>query len=416
MAFLLSAVIFLAPTVSQARVYAAIVVDAQTGTVLFERSANRRLYPASLTKIMTLYMVFDALETGRLKLNQRLPVSRRAAGQPPSKIGLRRGKTISVENAILAIVTKSANDAATVLSEALGGTEAGFARQMTARARKLGLQRTSFRNATGLPNRRQRTTAKDMAILAVVMQRDFPQYYDYFSKKRFAWKGRTFRNHNNLLNGYSGTDGIKTGYIRASGFNLVASVKRNGVRLIGVVFGGRTARSRDRNMIDILNRGFAERDRRVASASNNRLAIVLPAVANPGPAILRQVTPMPIDTVMPALKPQLAALARKPGKPKKTINIRTATYPTGNWGIQVGTFRRPASAQRRIHQVAALAPNLLMQKGVAIVPVAQGSRTLYRAQLNGLGRRDAYAACRVLRKRSLACTVLPPHLAQMAMN
>ena len=242
-------------TPAQAK-YAAVVVDAETGEVLHARNSNTRRYPASLVKMMTLYMVFDALEKGELKLNQRLRVSRRAAGMPPSKLGLRRGQTIRVKDAILALVTKSANDVAVVVAEALGRTESQFAKKMTKKARRLGMKRTTFRNASGLPNRKQLSTARDMATLARALIRDFPQHYHYFNTKSFKYKGRRYRNHNKLLRTYKGADGIKTGYIRAAGYNLVASSVRNGRRVIAVVFGGKTSRSRNRHTATLLDRGF----------------------------------------------------------------------------------------------------------------------------------------------------------------
>ena len=236
--------------------YAAFVVDAESGEVLFARNSNTRRYPASLVKMMTLYLVFDALEKGELKLNQRLRVSRRASRMPPSKLGLRRGQTIRVKDAILALVTKSANDVAVVVAEALGRTESQFAQKMTKKARRLGMKRTTFRNASGLPNRKQLSTARDMATLARALIRDFPQYYHYFNTKSFKYKGRRYRNHNKLLRTYKGADGIKTGYIRAAGYNLVASSVRDGRRVIAVVFGGKTSRSRNRHTATLLDRGF----------------------------------------------------------------------------------------------------------------------------------------------------------------
>ncbi|MEP5700501.1 MAG: D-alanyl-D-alanine carboxypeptidase family protein, partial [Sneathiella sp.] len=195
----------LLPTQSEAR-YASVVMDSRTGQILYSRNADKKLYPASLTKIMTLYMTFDALKSGRLKLNQKLRVSARAEGQAPTKLGLKRGGRISVKDAMFGLITKSANDAATVLAEAMAPTEAAFARAMTERARKLGMTRTSFRNASGLPNRRQRSTARDMAILGAAMIHDFPQFYRYLSLQKFDYKGRAYKNHNNLLGKYQGAD------------------------------------------------------------------------------------------------------------------------------------------------------------------------------------------------------------------
>ncbi|MCZ6467248.1 MAG: D-alanyl-D-alanine carboxypeptidase, partial [Alphaproteobacteria bacterium] len=236
--------------------YASVIMDAETGRVVHAVNANTRNYPASLTKMMTLYMVFAALEDGRLSMDQRLKVSARAARQPSSKLGLRKGQTITVKQAILAMVTKSANDVAATVAEALSGSERNFALTMTATARRLGMDRTIFRNASGLPHRGQQSTARDMAVLARALITDFPRHYHFFSTRTFTFGGIRHRNHNKMIATYDGADGIKTGYIRASGFNLVASAKRGDRRLIGVVFGGRSARGRDRHMATLLDKGF----------------------------------------------------------------------------------------------------------------------------------------------------------------
>lgn len=236
--------------------YASIVVDAHTGKTVYSRHADSHRFPASLTKIMTLYIVFEELNAGRLKKSSLFKVSKRAAGQPPSKLGLRPGQRISVDNAIKALVTKSANDVAAVVAENIGGTERKFAKRMTKTARRLGMKRTVFKNASGLPNSRQRTTARDMARLGIKIQRDFPKHYKYFKIRSFKYKGRTYRSHNRLLGRYRGTDGIKTGYTRASGFNLTSSVRRNGKHVIAVVMGGKTGRSRDRHMEKLLNKNL----------------------------------------------------------------------------------------------------------------------------------------------------------------
>ena len=245
----------LQPATVSARV-SAIVIDATSGEVLYSRRADQRRYPASLTKMMTLYQIFTALENGKLNLKQKLKVSRRAAGQTPSKIGLKRGSRISVEKAIIAVAVKSANDAATVLSEAMGETEFEFAMRMTDTAHKLGMKSTRFMNASGLPNRRQRTTARDIALLSRALIDEFPQYYHYFSIPSFKWGKRTFRTHNRLLEKYSGMDGLKTGYIRASGFNIATSAVKDERRLIAVLLGGRTAKKRDRKVAFLMNASF----------------------------------------------------------------------------------------------------------------------------------------------------------------
>ena len=244
------------PQQAMANKYASIVINAETGRVMYARNADAMRYPASLTKIMTLYLLFEEIKSGRMDMNSRIDVSRLAASRSPSKLYLKPGQSISAEQAIYALVTKSANDVATAIAEAISGTERSFAKRMTRKARALGMHKTVFKNASGLPHSQQKTTARDMARLAVAMRRDFPRLYRYFITQSFNWKGRKFGNHNKLLAHYSGTDGIKTGYINASGFNLVASVKRHGVRLIGVVFGGKTSRSRDAHMIKILDAQF----------------------------------------------------------------------------------------------------------------------------------------------------------------
>ena len=236
--------------------YASIVVDADTNEVLHARHADEPRYPASLTKAMTLYMLFDALKSGEVTLTERLPVSSHAASQPPSALRLKVGSTIRVSDAIDALVTKSANDVAVVVAERLGGSESRFATLMTAEAKALGMNNTTFRNASGLPDTRQLSTARDMAILAERLLEDHGDYYNYFSTRSFTWGGRTYKNHNNLLGSVAGVDGIKTGYTRASGFNLMASAKRDGRRVIAIMFGGSTAKSRDAHVTDLIEAAY----------------------------------------------------------------------------------------------------------------------------------------------------------------
>jgi len=236
--------------------YASIVVDARSGAVIHEFNADHRRQPASLTKMMTLYLVFEALEKEQLRLDQQLRVSAHASRMQATRLGLRRGQTIRVDDAILALITHSANDAAVVLAEALGATETNFARLMTLKARYLGMPNTRFHNASGLPDRRQYSCARDMATLGLALLNDFPRHYPLFATTHFHYKGRSYRNHNHLLGGYAGSDGIKTGYVRASGFNLVASAKRGDRRLLAAVLGGQSARSRDRRMVELLDASF----------------------------------------------------------------------------------------------------------------------------------------------------------------
>lgn len=233
--------------------YAAIVVDAEDGEVLYSVAADQTRYPASLTKMMTLYLMFEALQNGRLSRSSQIPISANAAKQPASKLYMKAGTSIDADTAIRALVVKSANDVATAVAEHLAGDEDRFARLMTAKARQLGMGRTVFTNASGLPDSGMRTTARDMAVLSLALRRDFPQYYSYFRLKSFEYRGKTVRGHNKILEMVSGADGIKTGYIKASGYNLAASVRRNGRSLVAVVMGGKSGRDRDAHMAQLLN-------------------------------------------------------------------------------------------------------------------------------------------------------------------
>lgn len=236
--------------------YASIVINAETDEVLHARFADDRRYPASLTKVMTLYMLFDALEAGELSLNDRLRVSANADRQPASDLGIKRGSTIKVQDAIYALITKSANDVAVVVAERIGGTEERFAALMTVKARTLGLTKTSFYNASGLPDPRQITTARDMAKLAEAMLENHGDYYHYFANPKFSWGRKTYRNHNKLLGKVDGVDGIKTGYTRASGFNLMASAKRDDTRIIAIMLGGNSSRARNAHVTDLIEAAY----------------------------------------------------------------------------------------------------------------------------------------------------------------
>lgn len=233
--------------------YAAIVVDANSGRTLYASAADQLRYPASLTKMMTLYMMFEALDSGRLSKSTPIPVSAYAASRPPTKMGIKAGGSIDAETAIRALVARSANDVAAAVGEYLGGTEAAFAADMTARARQLGMARTTFRNASGLPDPAQQTCARDMALLGMALRQRFPHHYDYFSTREFAYAGKMVRGHNKLLE-TGGIDGIKTGYIRASGFNVATSVNRDGKRLVAVVMGGESADSRNAHVRQLIAR------------------------------------------------------------------------------------------------------------------------------------------------------------------
>jgi len=248
--------------------YSALVVDASSGQVLYEKNADGIRYPASLTKMMTLYLTFEALKQGKLKIDQTLPVSAKAAGQPQTNISLDKGDRLPVRTAIESVVVRSANDSAMVLGEALGGTEFNFALMMTQKARELGMKNTVFRNPSGLPDNKQHTSAFDMARLAIALRRDFPEYYPYFKKTSFEYNGVTYPGHNHVMERYPGVDGVKTGFIRASGFNLVTSAERDGHRIVAVIMGGSTIVSRDNQMISLLDQTFDELETKGKVASS----------------------------------------------------------------------------------------------------------------------------------------------------
>ena len=371
--------------VSASSRYAAIVIEERTGRVLFSRNADKKLYPASLTKIMTLYMVFEELEAGRLTLDTRLPISKVAASRSPSKLYLPVGSSISVENAILALVTKSANDVATAVGEKLAGTERAFAGKMTRKARALGMVNTTFKNASGLPNRKQHSTARDMARLGVAIRRDFPQYYHYFSRTKFSYNGRKYGNHNKLLRGFEGTDGIKTGYTGASGFNLVAATERNGVRLIGVVFGGRSGASRDAHMMKILATQF----RRVKPFSVRQIAA--PAPPPPRPNVpQRPQTKQPVTELASLFAPQEAVVSNPQ-----------------SWAIQVGSFSRRVNAHKAALEARRNAKDVLGLMPAELSVVVRGEMPLWRVRFGDLKETEARAACAALFSSGKACIALP---------
>lgn len=367
--------------------YASIVVDARSGRILYARNPDARRYPASTTKIMTLYMLFEALEQGTVTHDTRFRVSRRAAQQPPSKLGLRPGDTIKVRDAMLALVTKSANDVATVVAEGLGKTESNFARKMTAKARKLGMSNTTFRNASGLPDPRQVTTARDMARLGQAILHQYPRYYQYFSQQEFTYRGVKYGNHNRLLGTYDGMDGIKTGYIRASGYNLVASAKRGDQRLIGVVFGGKSSKSRNEHMAGLLDDGF-EKHTRILEAQAKRRGRTLARIGDP--------EPKPGNT--------------GPGDPS-VVGLGAPMTPVaavasiaGEWGIQVGAFREQQSASNAARTAYVNASEFVQRGKVAIVQYSDGSQNpFYLARIHDLEKGQADQACRKLEQTGTEC-------------
>lgn len=369
----LTSLVFVHPAL--ARQEAAYVIDASTNEVLHANNADAQIHPASLTKMMTLYLLFDALSHGDIRLGTEMHVSRRAANQQPSRLGLPSGQTISVRDAIGALIIKSANDVATVVAETLGGTEAQFAIQMTAKGRQLGMASTTFRNASGLHDRQQVSTARDMARLGRALFEHFPQYYGYFSAVEFRYGDRTYTTHNNLVTDYDGADGIKTGYVRASGFNVVTSARKGGRRLIGVVIGGENARTRDRRMHRLLDASFAlatarardgsVRDRAVAlaalpgaaGANTITLTSVMVPALRPGAAGNRHVAPTVVNSDPPEILLMAAMVARRPdfvpaiGPPRRPTRGPTSG-PTS--GPDINPNIEPLADARRQELVAAI--------------------------------------------------------------
>ena len=397
-----------AGTPAYAAKYAAIVIEEDSGRVLFARNADKLRYPASLTKIMTLYLLFEDIEAGRLTMKSRIPVSKLAAGRSPSKLYLKPGQSISAEQATYALVTKSANDVATAIAEKLAGTEREFAKRMTRKARALGMSRTTFRNASGLPHSKQRSTARDMARLAIAMRRDFPQYFKYFSTKSFNWKGRKFGNHNKLLSKFNGTDGIKTGYINASGFNLVATVKRNNVRLIGVVFGGKTSRSRDAHMMDILARQFKRikpaQARQQLAALPTKLPTAAPSRVSDTPETMlkpKQITVKRLADAMPddSTPEFLQTLPQ-------TASLTVLADDRSQWSVQIGNFAQRMNAHKAAIRARRMADRVLGMTPAHLTLVTRGEMPLWRVRFNDLDESQARSACAALFAEGSPCIAL----------
>ncbi len=362
--------------------YSSLIMEARTGRVISSVNPDELRHPASLTKMMTLYMVFEALRDRRISLHQSVRMSHYAAAMSPTKLGVPPGGRLTVEEAILGLITRSANDAAAALGELLGGDEDRFARIMTLRARALGMSRTVFRNASGLPDWDQVTTARDMATLGRRLLFDFPHEYKYFATTTFRFRGQVLRNHNNLLEAYPGTDGMKTGYIDASGFNLVSSTVRGNVRLIGVVMGANRGGERDLHMMALLDQAYEKLD----------VPIAPQVVARRGPSLVSAAHAAATTAI---LAPSLVAPRAR---------------PSARWSVQVGAFASDAAARQ-----AAVAARRIVDMGEARVEaITVNRKPAFRAQLAGLSQTDAQVACATLARRKISCTPIRPEAGQMA--
>ncbi len=421
--------------------YAAFVIDALNGKVLFARNADATRYPASLTKVMTIYILFEEMQAGRLRPDSRFTASQNAANQAPSKIGIKAGETITVDQAIRFLVTKSANDVAVVVAENVSGSVSAFAARMTRTAKAMGMSSTNFANPHGLPNAAQPTTARDMATMAIQTMRRFPQYYGYFQTRSSTWKGTTFGNHNKLLGSVAGVDGLKTGYIRASGFNLVSSMRRDGRHIVGVVMGGRTGASRDAHMRDLL-------ETHIKTASRGGALI---ASVPPPPVVTSSSSPAPLAAApLPTPRPDLASLpvgsGLTPSLPVPKLLVPSTTVPgtlvtagagpktksldtlvasvatsppssyetgstdteapvlrAGEWMIQVGAFNSEALAREALERAQATLPSQLGAATAFTETTEKNGATLWRARFAGFDKPQAEGACAELKRNAFGC-------------
>ncbi len=433
--------------------YSGIVIDAKTGKVLYSEDADELRYPASLTKMMTLYLTFEALEAGKISLNSRVPFSKNASSEPPTKLGVRPGNSITVEQAILGLITRSANDASTALAEFLGGSEERFARLMTQKARALGMTRTVYRNANGLPNTAQVTTARDQARLGIALRQHFPQYYSFFSTRSFRFGKQVINGHNRLLGAVRGVDGIKTGYTRASGYNLVTSAVADGRSVVGVVMGGRSGGARDQQMRKLIaaympkastRRGGGDliaetRDAPTLSAdvataavtasvntnsnrglalpengpvptyryNENRIETAYAATENSSEVVGKRALAATLKVQRDAVVPQEDLVEQ--GDITNSVVDRLTTSavseatPSG-WVIQIGATPDRDQANKLLEKAQNQGGKSLSSAKPFTVAVNSGSEQLYRARFGGFDNQDrAAAACKVLKRKGFAC-------------
>lgn len=412
--------------------HSAIVIDANTGKTLYASDANGRRYPASLTKMMTLYLTFEALAKGKISKSTQVEFSANAAAEPPTKLGVRKGGSVTVETAILSMVTKSANDSATAMGEYLGGNETNFARMMTAKARALGMKSTVFRNANGLPDPGQFTTAHDMALLGIALREHFPQYYDYFSQRSFMYGNRRINGHNRLLGRIKGVDGIKTGYTRASGFNLATSIKVDGRNVVAVVMGGTSGRSRDDEMARLIKTYLPKASSRggsgdlIAKTNDDSPVVALAKVLlpkhdapTPDNRPARKELASAPDNVQPlkenipfkmakasasAEKIPAPVVAAAYVEPEAAVDpVNTASLPSG-WVVQVASSPSKGEAKAILDKTSKQAPRLLADASGFTVPFKKGGVTYFRARFSGFETKDAaWKTCNGLKKHKIQC-------------
>ncbi len=409
---------------------AQLLLDARTGEVLASENPDELNHPASLTKMMSVYMVFDAIRAGKVSWDSPVPISKHAASRPPTKLFVKAGDTITVREAVLAMIVKSANDASAAIGEKLGGSEEAFAALMTRKARALGMMNTTFFNASGLPHDRQFTTARDMSTLGVALMRDFPKEYELFATKSFKFRGKTINGHNNLMYRYKGMDGIKTGYTNASGFNLVSAVEHDGRRVIGVVMGGRTAASRDRIMeklIDANIRKASTGSQLLVSRSTGvqmdlaRLGDEIPVPASRRQALaavqgMAGVTGASDAGAASAYAPSTTVSAELVANPATRFapvdQQHTASTPQASserkWQIQIAAATSAQAAMDLLSQARQKVGGPLDDLDTYTEMVTRNGITFYRARFTGFDtKEEARIACDKLVRQRYDCVLMP---------
>jgi D-alanyl-D-alanine carboxypeptidase len=414
------------PVVAQENLrYAAIVIDAESGEVMFARHADARRYPASITKVMTLYLVFEALEQGKIKLDDVIRVSPHAASQPPSKLGLAAGQTITVQDAIHATAIRSANDMAVALAEHVAGSESRFTAMMTLKAEELGMTQTRYANANGLPDSRQLTSARDLAVLCRSLLRDFPQHYRYFGVNSWFYGGREYRNTNGLLSTGQGYDGIKTGFTNASGYNLAASAVRDGRRIITVVLGGRSTATRNEHVAELMSTGFEVAARRrggerieVAqtffeqrgfgigpdTGESGVMYASLPGDAAAGSRAEPEDSDVRLVSAPAPRSDRTGELNRQPSAPAPSTRRTAPPVPAGLWSVQVGAFRDESVARDWLDEV----DRRFRANFRGADRRVMNASGWFRSRFTGMTEEAARAACAALDARNVTCQVVRP--------
>ena len=385
-----------------------IMINAETGEVLSAQRADKLRYPASLTKLMTLYIAFDALDRGIIKMDDELPVSRKAANRSPSRLGLKPGSKITVRKVIEALIVKSANDCATVLAEGLGYSEENFAKTMTLVAKELGMKNTTFKNASGLPNRQQKTTARDMAMLAAAMYHHFPQYYDLFSLRKFSYQGKTYYTHNHILKNFEGADGMKTGFTNAAGFNIVTSAQRDGQRVIAVTMGHNTIKSRDKKVAQMMDQGLTKLALNSKMKDANLYAEIVKEENKPND-IEKQLADNSISTTDNTEEEENANPQIEQGSAdtEQTIAaIEKELEATPSWDIQIGAFSNYAKARQYAQKIQNKQFKNCKDCEIKVEAAESASAIVYRAKIVGFEKNDADKACKRLKNASISCIVV----------